>query len=133
MKLIYIFILVFISQGCEEEPITGLERGWIWTGLLGEDEEETQIDTTAMGELQVIGNNYDGTLKIFKGYTTESIPVLELYVDEGDILSRAIKQGRYTVQWIPGSTYNAELVHDECTRIETGKYSQQLKIHDDCN
>jgi len=28
---------------------------------------------------------------------------------------------------------NFTIYHDECTRIETGKFSQQLKIHDDCN
>jgi hypothetical protein len=62
-KTLLIFSLFFVS--CDRDPISGLERGWIWGG---KDEATITIQSV---------NSYTMLVKIYEGKTTDESDIIE--------------------------------------------------------
>jgi hypothetical protein len=112
-KIILIILFCHVFQGCDKDPISGLERGWIWDAVLSEKDNESTV-----GELRFDVSGYDGNFKIFEGITTAGVPVLDRDVSDGDIFTETLPKGDYTIKWVRGGSIDSDsFTHGKCTTI----------------
>ena len=85
-KILIIFSLLFIS--CDRDPISGLERGWIW----GEKKDEATITIQSV-------NSYTMLVKIYEGKSTDESDIIKNFeMEAAEIREFVIKTKKdYTI------------------------------------
>lgn len=86
-NIIIVILFGFLFISCEEDPIFGLKRGWIW----GENND-------GPGEIIIIAESGNHNIKIYKGATTAGNPIVSLSLSEGDVRTIELDQGEYTIK-----------------------------------
>ena len=117
-KIFFILITVLLFISCDEDPIFGLERGWIWG-----NEEENESSHGEL-EIEVSTNILFGNFKIFEGFTTTGAAIIEKDVNGGDFFYETLLKGEYTLKWTRTHTvdYNeyissVQFKHGNCTTV----------------
>jgi len=105
--------------GCDKDPISGLEKGWIWDTIGLEEEEE---DKSTDGEI-FFDVRYNGNFKIYEGISTLGQSIIDRDVSDGDIFSEILPKGDYTIKWDGGSVESQSFTHGSCTEVELWGYS----------
>ena len=113
-KILLIFSLLFIS--CDRDPISGLERGWIWGG---KDEATITIKSV---------NSYTMLVKIYEGRTTDESDIIENFeMEPAEIREFDIKTKKdytiYVKTFISNSSPRSRTINvkKSCT-LEVGRY-----------
>ena len=91
MKKIILFILFcHVFQGCDKDPISGLERGWVWDAL-GIEEDD------GIGEIKFDLGTGDAHIRLFKGVGTGGVAVLDTIFSSNTLYIKEFPSGKYTV------------------------------------
>ena len=119
LKRFFTMLLVSLTfYGCDKDPISGLEKGWIWD-TIGLEEEDKSTD----GELRFDVSGYDGNFKIYEGISTLGQSIIDRDVSDGDIFTEILPKGEYTIKWSKsyswgGSEVESEsFTHGSCTTV----------------
>jgi len=135
LKRLFTMLLVsYIFYGCEKDPISGLERGWIWDTIgLEKEDEDKSTDGTMYFEISYVEG---GNLKIYEGITTAGQPVFDIDAFDGDIFTEIFPKGDYTIKWVYSYSWGGDytesesFTHGSCTTINL---SNNLYIYEnDC-
>ena len=103
--------------GCDKDPISGLEKGWIWD-TIGLEEE----DKSTEGEI-FFDVRYNGNFKIYEGISTLGQSIIDRDVSDGDIFSEILPKGDYTIKWDGASVESQSFTHGSCTEVKLWGYS----------
>ena len=115
-------LVSYIFYGCEKDPISGLEKGWIWD-TIGLEEEDKSTDGELFFDVQSNGN-----FKIYEGISTIGQSIMDRDVSDGDIFTEILPKGDYTIKWTGSSVISKSFTHGSCTEVNF--YSYNLSIYE---
>lgn len=105
MRNIFVICLIsFTSLSCSKDPISGLERGWVWDALLGPNNGEIKF------------KDLDGYVVLYEGTGTGGKMVFDSTFSSSDIYTKNFPNGKYTVTYKGDSD---DFKHQECSLITT--------------
>ncbi len=122
-RIIFFFLFICLFQGCDKDPISGLERGWVWDAIGLENKNDD-----SPGELRIEMKDWGtNSIFIFKGATTGGDPLISITLNEGDIRTIELERGEYTIN---SDACNCSEVFElkSCKEIKVWNYT--ISIYD---
>lgn len=91
MKKIFVTLLICLASfSCSKDPISGLERGWIWD-VLGIEEDD------GIGEIKFEIGSTDCRVRLYEGVTTGGIAIFDSIFSGNSLYIKEFSSGKYTV------------------------------------